>query len=197
MPRPSGRFLRDNAFLVAAVALPVVVVGLFLVATAVPRMRVPPPAHDLVLRAEGAYRASEGWTAVFAVGDDGTLTATVRPVPANSYQSHPGLLLFDHRTLEVRELPFDVPAVAEGDPPRTFPVAALTGRRVVAGATAPDGYEFDLRTGSSPGIVGELFGMRRSNPPALVKGGRVVPLKLPPRFNQYYGVSPIGWIVEP
>ncbi len=42
------RFVRDNAFLIAAVALPLVVVGFFLLFTAIPRWTVPPPQHDLL-----------------------------------------------------------------------------------------------------------------------------------------------------
>ena len=40
-------WLRRNAFIVAAVLLPVVVVGLFLIASAAPRWRVPDPQFDL------------------------------------------------------------------------------------------------------------------------------------------------------
>ena len=39
MPEESrGGFLRDNAFMVAAIALPVLVAGLFILASAVPRL---------------------------------------------------------------------------------------------------------------------------------------------------------------
>src|SRR6188474_2962219 len=44
------RFVRQNAFLVAAVALPLVVIIFFLLAAAIPRWTVAPPAFDLVLR---------------------------------------------------------------------------------------------------------------------------------------------------
>ena len=47
MARSGGRFIRDNAFMVAAIALPVLVAGLFILASAVPRWTVPPPSYDL------------------------------------------------------------------------------------------------------------------------------------------------------
>src|SRR6478735_3199762 len=49
------RFLRDNAFLVAAGLLPVLVVGFFLLATAIPRWTVPPPAYDLIVKGYKPY----------------------------------------------------------------------------------------------------------------------------------------------
>lgn len=198
MASTAGRFLRENAFLVAAVVLPLAVVGFFVVATAIPRMQVPPPAYDLVLRADRPYgRVPARATLEFDVRD-GAVSAVVRPMPPNTYLPSSGLLLFDHRTLQVREIPLDVPEVQEGDAPRTIPVEALGGRRVVAETKAPDGYEFDSRTRRSPGIVGDLFGMRgQDRRPALVKDGRVIPLVLPPAYEGSYGVSPVGWIVEP
>ena len=49
---------RSSAFLIAAVALPILVVGVFLVASAVPRWTVAPPAYDLLFRADGGYNPS-------------------------------------------------------------------------------------------------------------------------------------------
>jgi hypothetical protein len=198
MPAAGGRFLKENAFLVAAVLLPVAVVAFFLLATIVPRMRVPPPGHDLVFRADRPYGRMQASSSVEFEVRDGSVAAVVRPVPANTYLTRPGLLLFDHRTLDVREIAFDVPAAGEGDPPRTLPVEALAGRRVDARAKAPDGYELDTTADRSPGIVGDLFGMRRHDrKPRLVKDGRVIPLALPAEYEYTYGVYPIGWIIEP
>ena len=197
-PTGGRRFLRDNAFLVAAVVLPVAVVAFFLLATAIPRMRVPPPAYDLILRADRPYEPAQAQYSVeFEVRDD-AVVAVIRTVPVNTYLPRPALLLFDHRTLELREIPLQLPAVAEGDPVRTLTIEALSGRRIVSRAKAPDGYEFDARTDRGPGIVGELFGMRRHDRRAtLVKDGRVIPLTLPAGYQHSYGLHPVGWVVEP
>jgi len=44
-----------SAFLIATVALPLLVVAVFLVASAVPRWTVAPPEYDLLLRADSGY----------------------------------------------------------------------------------------------------------------------------------------------
>jgi len=197
-PTGGRRFLRENAFLVAAVALPVAVVAFFLLATAIPRMRVSPPAYDLILRADRPYERTQARFSVEFEVRDSAVTAVVGPVPFDTSLPRAGLLLFDHRTLEVREIPLDLPAGIENDQPRTVPVEALRGRRVASQAKAPDGYEFHGHRDGGPGIVGELFGMRgHGRRPALVKDGRVIPLTLPAAYQYSYGVLPVGWIVEP
>jgi hypothetical protein len=196
MPARGGRFLRDHAFLVAAAALPVAVVAFFLLATAVPRWMVDPPAYDLLIRATGPYDPAARRRAVDFAVRDGRVEATVRALPANSYPQLSALFRFDHTTLDVREVPVDLPSdLAEGDPPTTVVVAALADRQVIAGAKAPDGYEVVTRTRSGPGLIGDLFGMHRyGHTTSLVKSGRSIPLALPPPYRDQSSVSAVGWL---
>lgn len=196
MPR-GGRFLRDNAFMVAAFALPAVVVLLFLVASAVPRWTVPPPAYDLLLRTAGRHDPARRISVEFTVRD-GRVEAIVRPVPITGYPQVASLVLVDHETLNGREIPVPLPmTMAEGDPPQTIVVEALAGRRVVAQGRAPDGYEFDVRTRRGPGLVGDIFGMNRYDQrPSVVNNGRVVPIVLPTGATSYNPVDAVGWLVD-
>lgn len=191
-----ARFLRENAFLVAAVALPLMVVGFFLLATAIPRWTVPPPAHDLLFTSNDYGAPRLNVSVEFTVAD-GRLRATVRPVPRDAHQPRPELWLFDHETMTVREIPIAVPELAEGDPPRTIAIEALAGRRVQTSPEAPDGYEVRSADRSSPGIAGELFGMRRYDRQlSIARGGRVVPIELPPRRDSWTAPGFIGWLVN-
>jgi hypothetical protein len=160
MPGRSG-FLRRNVFLVAAVSLPVVVVGLFLIASAIPRWRIAPPAYDLLLlHRYRPYSQVGPRVAVDFSVRDGRIEATVRGLPANYEPQVPTLFLFDHQTMNVREIPVDLPTnLTEKDPPATVQVNALAGRRVLAQAKAPDGYEVNEASYRSTGLVGDLFGM--------------------------------------
>jgi hypothetical protein len=190
-------FLLDNLFLVAAVALPVVVVGFFLIATAVPRWLVPPPRYDLVLRVSGIYDQTRRIAVDYTVRD-GRVEATVRPIPANGNAQPWMLFIFDHQSMNVREIPVDLPStLAESDPPRTIAVSALAGRQVVAQAKAPDGYQFETRPYRNSGIVGEIFGMNRyEQNTSLVNGGPVVRISLPAPYEYQAPVSAIGWVVD-
>jgi len=194
------RFVRGNAFLVAAGALPILVVGVFLLASAIPRWTVPPPGYDLVLRATGPHDQANPRAGVDFVARDGRVEATVRGLPATAYAQSVALFLFDHRTQEVRQVPFDLPEPPpEGAPPKTVTIEALAGRRVIAQAQAPDGYQLQSRDRRGPGLVGELFGMGRYHHQlSLVKDGRAVSIELPPPYEFRYHPEPyaVGWIVD-
>jgi hypothetical protein len=197
MATGSTRFLRENVFLVAAVSLPVLVVGFFLLSSAIPRWRVPPPAYDLLIRA-GEYDQAAQRVSIDLDVHDGAVQGTARPVPTTLYVQRLTLWLFDHKTLKVRRIQVDIPEMKEGDAAKTFAIGALAGRRVVTTPNAPDGYE--LRTPVSQGgagIVGEIFGMRgHSSRIALVNRGRVVPLELPSPYEYYSPVTFVGWVLD-
>lgn len=192
----AGRFLRDNVFLVAAVLLPVAVVGVFLLATAIPRFMVPPPAYDLLLTAASYDQAAPRLAVEFTVRDD-RVHATLRALPANSYPSRPMLWLFDHTTQSVRQVPVNLPDhLADGEQSRTIPIAELSDRRVVSQIKAPDGYEPRTRSGSSPGLVGDIFGMRRyDSSVSVVNRGRVVRVALPQPY-EYQSPVVLGWVID-
>jgi len=198
MRQGAGRFLRDNAFLVAAMALPALVVLLFVVASAVPRWTVPPPAYDLLLRAGGPYDVSLPHLAVDFSVVDGRVEATVRALKSDAFPQLASLFLFEHDTFNVREIRFELPLdLKEGDPARKIVIDMPGGRRVMPQAKAPDGYEMDTRTQRGGGLVGDIFGMNRyGQENVLVSRGRLVPLNLPSPYRYQLPVSVVGWLAN-
>ena len=200
-------FLRDNAVLVAAFVLPAIVAALFILATAIPKWTVPLPQHDLLVRAE-QYESPPPDMSVEYLVRDGQLEAVVKPVvkPDNpnvgiTYPQRWKLLLFDHTTSEVREIPVNLPRDVPPGETRTVSVAALAGRRLLANEVAPDGYRVvSLNTyGNGGGIVGEVFGMNRRyrRGIAIGKDGRTIELDLPAPYRESYGsINTIGWTVD-
>lgn len=198
---------RGNAFLIAAVALPLIVVGFFLLAMAVPRWTVDPPAHDLILSVDESSSYSQRATRRSFEVRNGQVVAIQEPVSSRpsieqgetAYLPDTGLIIVDHETQEIRELavvPAPGPEPPPGpDEPASFVVADLARRSVVAGDVAPDGYAFEMRTWSGPGLMGEIFGMRsRGVGFALTKDGRVVSVEL--RTERYVMPRVVGWIVD-
>lgn len=193
---PRG-FFRHNAFLVAAVALPVLVVAFFLLATAIPRWTVPAPAYDLVLRVAKPYEPRPQVVVEFKV-DGGKIVALVRPVQREQYVQSWSLVRFDHQTSNLHEIPVKLPDNLPSDsPPQTIVVDGLAASRVLEQAKAPDGYE--LRTDTNRGgggLMGDLFGMHGYDQRVvLVNRGRVVTLPLPSGY-QYAPVSAVGWLTD-
>jgi hypothetical protein len=189
-------FLRDNAFLVAAVLLPLLVVGFFLLAAIIPRWTVAPPAYDLVLRVGGSYDPPPPKVVVEYRVRDGRVEAVVTPLAENGYAQAWRLVLAEHPTMNVRELPVDLPDRMDKDePPRHIAVTALANRHVLDQTRAPDGYELRSESHQGPGLFGDLFGMHHTDQgTALINGGRVVEIPLPSRYGYYAPVYVVGWI---
>jgi hypothetical protein len=192
VPAPGRGWLRDNALLVIALALPLLVVVIFLVMTMVPRWTVAAPQYDLAMSATGSWDQGSRHSLTFSVRDN-RIVADFRPPGPNSSALRQTLYLFDHATLDVREVPVTVPGdLADGES-RTIVVDALAARPVVAQTRAPDGYEFALRTSNSPGLVGEVFGMRHYDQHGSIRnGGRVISVALPGSYS--YSVTAVGWL---
>jgi len=196
MSPDARRFVRDNLFLLAAVLLPLVVVGFFLLAAIIPRWTVPAPAFDVVLRIGGPYDQPVPKVIVDYRVRDNHIEAVVRPLAENGYTQPYRLVLFDHKTMNVRELHVDIPDQMDKDEaPRTIPVTELASRQVIDQVRAPDGYELRTDTQHGPGLFGDLFGMNRyDQTAALINRGRVVPIALPSRYQYYSPVTVVAWL---
>jgi hypothetical protein len=190
-----ARLLRDNAFLVGAVSLPVAVVGLFLLVTAIPKLTVSPPGYDLLLQTTEYDRAHSSIGVELFVRDD-ALQARLRVVK-DAQTPRVRLWRFDHTTLSAREVPMNLPTLASDvDVAQTVVVEAVRGRRIVTDTKAPDGYQLRTPDGGGPGVIGEIFGMHRyGQPTAIVNRGRVVPIDIQ-TSNQYQAPAFVGWVVD-
>ena len=197
MALTAGRFVRDNIFLVAAVLLPLAVVAFFLAATLVPARTVPPPAYDLVIKASGPYNRPPHLMVDYLVQGD-RVHAHIRHVPPGGLAQHATLFLYQHDTGLLTEIKPDLPAeLPKEETSRDVPVDALAGRRVLTSEVSPDGYRLEMRSRRGPGIIGDLFGMRRHDEGlSLVNGSRVIRLTPPAPHRYISPISSLGWIVE-
>jgi hypothetical protein len=192
------RFLRDNTFLVAAVALPLLVVVFFLAASALPRWTVAPPAYDLLVR---TYRPYDGAVHPLKLAYDldvtnGKLQLTVRPLATEQYQQKPVLFLFDHWTLESHEIPLTITDVAPASAQTTV-LDPVPGRRLITDAKAPDGYTLQPRPYHGGGIFGDVFGMHSYQAGmVLTKGGRIIPLTLPEPYESQSSAYFLAWVAN-
>ena len=184
-------FLRDNVFLVAAGLLPILVVGFFLLATAIPRWTVPPPAYDLIVKGYKPYSGDVRLKVSYDLDvRDGRLQLTVRPLATEQYQNKPVLFLIDHTKLDARSLPLTLRETPP-DAPETTALDPVPGRALLDGAKAPDGYTLETRPYHSTGLLGDLFGMHSyQSGMVLMNRGRVIPVALPEPFDsQIYFVA--------
>jgi hypothetical protein len=186
------RWLADNVFLVAGVSLPLVVMALFLLATTVPRWLVEPPSYDLLLTLEQNQRGKVSLT--YRV-HEGRVEARAEVTDEPEYRPSSHLLRFDHATFTIRELKVEAPEGATG----WFRVEALAGERLLRGPVAPDGYRLREAERGSPGLFGELFGMRRrGGRVSIAKQGRVISAGVAPLgpYFSYNTVEVLAWVAD-
>src|SRR5262249_46684933 len=179
-----GRVLRDNAFLVAAVLLPLLVIAFFLLAMAIPKWTVPPPAYDLIVKSYKPYEGSSQSKVAYELDvRDGRLQLTVRPLPTEQYQQKPVLFLVDHRTQDAKMIPL-THTETRPDAPQTTGVDPVPGRRLLPDAKAPDGYTVEQRQYRGGGLLTDVFGMHSYETGLqLVNRGRVIPIALPQPYE--------------
>lgn len=195
---PSRRVLRDNAFIIAAIALPVMVAAFFLIASVVPRWTVPLPAYNAILRVDGPYDGARPPTSVDFGIRDNRVVAFVKPADQHGYATRKTLLVVDHETLKANEVRFAAPdQLNDGEKERVIVVDALATMPVSTAAEAPDGYAMRSRdTSGGPGLIGGIFGMGSYRQRiTLFSRGRAVNVTLPAPFTDAYRpITFVGWV---
>jgi hypothetical protein len=188
-----SRFVRDNAFIVAAVLLPAVVIVFFLLFTIVPQWMVPSPRYDLLVQTV-QYDGNQRPMNVEVFVRDERLQVSLRPRGETMYPPKVRVWRVDHATLAASEItipvPDEVPASAS-----TTVVDALRNERVITDVKAPDGYQVETATHRGAGLVGDLFGMRRYDQGLVITNrGRLISIKVPSE-NAYQAPTFVGWMV--
>lgn len=190
------RILRDNPLLAVSIALPVVVVLLFVGATAIPRLMTDPPAHDLLLTVQSGDASRALPVRILLGVEEGKVVARASKLEQYQPGYAPRLFRYDHESGSVREINIPVSRHAQSlDDGDVIPIPELEGVRVSPELRAPDGYEYRGRN-YDRGFMMELFGSARSGRRITVaKGGAIVPIHLPETDYWYYGANFLGWVV--
>lgn len=196
-----GKFIRENLILLAGIALPVVMMAGFLIASRLPQTPANPPRYDLVFFVDD-YNSGNGNSlpvTVNLVVKDGRLVAQYVPMSAaNNYGYWKKIYRYEAATRTVREIPFGFPSDLNTlTSLREEPVAGLEAVRLDTRLQAPDGYELASDEYRGNGLIGDLFWRNGTGRPRLRNGASSVPLELA-SDTQYYTYSNmqfLGWVV--
>jgi hypothetical protein len=196
-----GKFVKENLVLLAGIALPVLMMVGFLLASSLPQTG-DPPQYDLVFFVDD-YASNTGNNlpvTVNLVVRDGTLVAQYLPVTAgSSYGYWKKIYRYEAATQTVRAIPFPFPAdLSTITGLREEPVAGLESARLDTRLQAPDGYELGGDDYRGNGLLGDLFWRPSGASPRLRNGTSSVPLELGTDTSYYYSSSNIqflGWVV--
>lgn len=190
-------FLRENMMIVVSIALPLLVVIFFALASVLPGLYSTPPEYDLLLSHQGRATAKTSPVKISLTVEEGRLKALVVKTDGTNYQYNPRLFRYDHLTGEVVEIDIQLPEnVAELIAGSEIPIPELAGRKISEALRAPDGYEFRGRRRGG-GLVTELFGgSRYRTDVSIAKNGAVIRVRLPASDYWYNDVRLVGWVIE-
>src|SRR5260221_5340092 len=197
MPEPEP-FLKRHGFLIAGVALPLLVVLGFLLGRTRPRLWVADPRFDLLSVVRHGNEPRPGTIDRSLSVVDGHVRVRWTRLAENAYFQPAHLYRFHAASGAVEEISLpESPGEVKLEAPVDGAVPGFDGFRVVAGPAAPDGYAFETRSNGGSGIFGEVFGHGYRPPQAAIgKGGRVI--LLPRTEGELYGSWPVeflGWLV--
>jgi len=187
--------LRENPMIAASILLPLVIVVFFLLATAIPKWLVDPPAHSfLFIVPDHSYSTPEIDVRYDVI--DSRLRVRVFKTDV-SYRNTPRLYLFDSDKQVTREITIDLPvnkdSFEDGD---EIVVSEFGGRRISTERTAPDGYEVYGPGYRNDNLITALFGGNRRRNFSVVKSGAVFEIPHPGYNSYYYNVTFLGWLTD-
>ena len=194
-------FVKANLVLVVGLALPVVLMAGFLVASSLPQRMADPPKYSLVFAVTEFSQGVSGIpVSVSFVVQDGVLKAQYIKLPPqppgyvnNAWKK---LYLYDAATQKVQQLSFGFPPnmdAIEGTVVET--VEATRTMRLNTTLQSPDGYELSRDGGSRSGLINEIFwGGGYSNDYRLRKGSSSIRLPLASSNVPYGSVEFVGWV---
>ena len=196
-------FLRDNPTIAFGLALPLLLVVVFLLISGVPALLVEKPKYDLLFATE-YYNYQKG-VQISVINNK----VQVIDQSQQQHNQNPRIWRYSAATGAVKEVAFILPpnpiqsgndSVTAETPVnnRLIDVPDLKGLSVDSSNIAPDGYEFSVGNRSSRNIFGGLFySSRYRHDAVLTKSGRSI--QLPDTAGRYYrgNTHLIGWIISP
>jgi len=195
-------FVRANLVLVVGLALPVVLMAGFLVASGLPQRIADPPKYSLVFAVTDFSQGVSGIpVSVSFVVQDGVLKAQYIKLPPqptgylnNAWKK---LYLYDAATQKVRQLSFGFPPNMDAIEGTVVEVVEATrAMRLNTTLQSPDGYELSRDYGSRSGLLNEIFwGGGYSNDYWLRKGSSSIRLPLASATVPYGTVEFVGWVM--
>jgi hypothetical protein len=201
---PVRQFVKKNFALVVGLALPVLLMIGFMVASGLPQTVGEPPRYDLVF-AVPDYQMNQGIpVAVRLVVKDGLLKAqytSIAPLPTGYVNSSwKKLYIYQAGPQTTRELAFGLPAdMSQIEGMREETVEATKSLKLDTTLRSPDGFELSYAEYGSRGLLTDIFwsGSSYSNTPRLKRGAASIRLgSSDNRPNFAYGtVEFVGWVV--
>lgn len=188
-------FIKENLVLVIGLALPVLLIVLFFVATVIPKMYSTPPQYEVLFSVQDyGYQNKPDYTIDFKVKNQQLMVNAKKTDDKNNYYNSKKLMAYDAKTEVMREISIDASQFADG---AEILLAETKSMTIDTAMVAPDGYLMENQHYGNSGLIGGLFGGGgRNNGYRLKKGS--VGYKINTLQNNYYydQLHFIGWVIK-
>lgn len=148
-------FFKENAVLVAGIALPLVLTIIFFALTQIEKANTPPPQHSVV------YTTGNAYNSVYKViVKDGKAYLSV--IPQDDKKKHhrnqqkPNLFIFNPTTEEHKQI--ELPDTAGIKDKAELLIEGLKQHNLNTQPQSPDGYRFTYNYRSNGNLMTEMFG---------------------------------------
>jgi hypothetical protein len=191
------KFIKDNFVLVVGLALPILLIVFFFIATVIPKSVSTPPQHEMLFTTvDYRYQNTTDYSVDYLVKDKHIMVKTKwRDEEHRNYNSKK-LMVYDGKTNTVREIEVDVDAIGMNASVAAIILDGTKDIKVNNNKTSPDGYTFEQTAYGSGGLLGGLFGGRRHNRDYRLKKGSVAYVIPDSGINYYNQVRFLGWVVK-
>ena len=188
-------FIKENLVLVIGLALPVLLIVLFFVATVIPKSMGTPPQYEMLFTTtKYDYQNKPKYVIDFNVKNQQLMANSKKNDEKNYNNATKILMAYDGKTETVREIKIDASKLTEGNEVLLEETKNLS---IDTAVISPDGYMLEGPNYGGNGLVGGLFGGGyRNTGYRLKKGG--VGYKVPNMQPDYYysQLQFIGWIAK-
>jgi hypothetical protein len=188
-------FIKENLVLVIGLALPVLLIVLFFVATVIPKMYSTPPQYEVLFSVQDyGYQNKPDYTIDFKVKNQQLMVKVKETESKDNYYNSKKLMAYDPKTELMREITIDA---SQFDDDGEILLEETKNMIVDTAMVAPDGYIMENQHYGNNGLVGGLFGGGGRNSGYRLKKGSVG-YKINRMQNNYYydQLHFIGWVLK-
>jgi len=191
-------WIKENLVLVIGLALPVLLIVLFFVATVIPKsMGVPPQYEMLFSTVKYDYQNKPEYVIDFKVKDKKLMVTAKKNDDKNNNYYSKRLMAYDGKTETVREIKLDEAKIGGAAKSGEVILEETKDLTVDTNNTSPDGFVLDSPSYGGGGLLGGLFGGGYHNSGYRLKKGNTG-YKIPNAQPDYYTgqLQFIGWIIK-
>ncbi len=188
-------FIKENLVLLIGLALPVLLIVLFFVATVIPKMYSTPPQYEVLFSVQDyTSQNKQDYIVDFKVKNKQLMIKTKKADDKNYSYNSKKLMAYDAKTEVMREISIDESKFSDG---AEILLEETKNMTIDTAMVAPDGYMLENQGYSGTGLIGGLFGGGYRNHGYRLKKGNVG-YKINTQQNNYYydQLSFIGWVVK-